>query len=312
MAENEPNPTAMAPKERSPSFPFIPLGVAVKRLEDFDKKFGRHPAPATKAGLAWDMKEKSSQAFQTLAALKAYEFVSYEGSGDKRTASLTDSARTYLRAQQDHIKTEVLKKAAVKPKQISKFWAIWSDDPPPDEIRLDQLILDNGYTDSAAKTFLKVYDDTIAFSGLSGSDKTNKISDEGGDEEAEPRVKVGDWVQWISQGALQFQTPRRVIDVIQDDKHGWYVSVEGYNGALPIGQIEIAEEPKFSPNRLQLAKALPFQATQNELNEPIEVLLSAGRIQINANVGLTGLKKLKAMLDKYEEILQIDNVAKEN
>ena len=68
-------------KDRSPSFPFIPLATAIERLEAFEKKFGRHPAPAGKVGLAWDMKEKSSQADQTLAALKSDMRTIFEASG---------------------------------------------------------------------------------------------------------------------------------------------------------------------------------------------------------------------------------------
>ena len=39
-------------RDRSPSYPFIPLKTAIERLEAFEKYFGRHPAPFKKAGLA--------------------------------------------------------------------------------------------------------------------------------------------------------------------------------------------------------------------------------------------------------------------
>lgn len=177
------------PKDRSPSFPFISLKAAVQRLTEFEKKFGRHPTPADKVGLAWGMKEKSSQAFQTLAALKAFGFVAYEGPVGKRSAVLTDLARTYLRAQQDHIKQEVLKKAALLPKEMAKYWARWSSDRPIDEVCLDDLILTNGYTESAAATFLKVYDTTIAFAGLRDSDKVKEVN---GSEETEVDLEAED------------------------------------------------------------------------------------------------------------------------
>ncbi len=105
-------------RERSPSFPFIALPEAIKRLEAFDQTFGRHPAPAIKSGLAWGMTDGSSQAGQILAALKAFGFLEYSGSAKDRTASLTDRARTYLRAQQQEIKDKVLREAALEPKQF--------------------------------------------------------------------------------------------------------------------------------------------------------------------------------------------------
>jgi hypothetical protein len=158
-------------KDRSPSFPFIPLGAAIQRLEQFEKKFGRHPAPAAKAGLAWDMKEKSSQADQTLAALKSFGLVKYDGMGTARHASLTEEGRNYLRAQQDTIKKEILKVCALRPKIIRTFWASWGTDRPPNEVALDQLILQNSFSEGGAKNFLRVYDETVTYAGLASSDK---------------------------------------------------------------------------------------------------------------------------------------------
>jgi hypothetical protein len=159
-----------APKERSPGFPFIPLETALRRLEEFEAYFGRHPGKADLAGLAWGMKGGSSKSGQTLAALKYFGFIDYSGSGQSRTASLTDFGRTYLRAQQDSIKQEVVREAALKPKVIKQFFQEWGADRPQDPICLDELVLGRKFTDAAAKLFLKVYDQTIAYAGLSDSD----------------------------------------------------------------------------------------------------------------------------------------------
>jgi hypothetical protein len=189
-----------ASKDRSPSFPFIPLKTAIERLVAFEEKFGRHPAPAAKVGLAWGMKEKSSQADQTLAALKSFGLVKYDGMGAARHAILTDEGRNYLRAQQDSVKKEILKVCALRPKIIRKFWAAWSADRPPDEVALDKLVLDHKFSDWGARNFLKVYDDTIAYAGLSPSDKISleeggSDGDSDGDETSEkpllpPETKV--------------------------------------------------------------------------------------------------------------------------
>lgn len=168
-------------KDRSPSFPFIPLKTAIERLESFEKTFGRHHAPAAKVGLAWGMKEKSSQADQTLAALKSFGLLKYEGMGDARHAALTDEGRNYLRANQDSKKKEILKICALRPKIIRKFWAIWGADRPLDAVALDKLIED-GFSDGGAHNFLKVYDETTAFAGLSESDKVDL---EAGDNDEE-------------------------------------------------------------------------------------------------------------------------------
>jgi hypothetical protein len=171
-------PDAKVAKDRSPSFPFIPLKTAVERLEAFEKYFGRHPAPAAKAGLAWGMKEKSSQADQTLAALRSFGLLKYEGMGSVRVAALTEEGRTYLRAQQESVKKQILKQSALRPKIIRKFWTTWGVDRPPDAVALDDLTLKNSFSDGGAPNFLKVYDDTIAFAGLSDSDKISPSAEE--------------------------------------------------------------------------------------------------------------------------------------
>lgn len=183
MADTQKVPEQKASKDRSPSFPFIPLATAIERLVAFEKKFGRHPAPANKAGLAWDMKEKSSQADQTLAALKSFGLVKYDGLGSARHAVLTDEGRNYLRAQQDSVKKEILKVCALRPLIMRKFWAAWGSDRPPDEVALDKLVLENSFSENGARNFLRVYDETVSYAGLSASDKVP--DDAGGDGDAE-------------------------------------------------------------------------------------------------------------------------------
>jgi hypothetical protein len=189
MADTTKTTAPKGSKDRSPSFPFIPLQTAIDRLEAFEKKFGRHPAPANKAGLAWSMKETSSQADQTLAALKSFGLIKYEGMGTARHAVITEDGRNYLRAQQDSVKKEILKVCALRPKIIRKFWAAWSADRPPDEVALDKLILDNGFSDGGARNFLKVYDNTTAFAGLSNSDKIDPSAE---DDSAEDDANTDD------------------------------------------------------------------------------------------------------------------------
>jgi hypothetical protein len=171
-----------SPRDRSPSFPFIPLRTAVERLDAFEKKFGRHPTPISKAGLAWGLKEKSSQADSILAALKSFGLLKYEGMGSTRHAAITDDGRNYLRAEQESVKQEILKACALRPKTIRKFWAKWSADRPADEVAIDKLVLENSFSEAGARNFLKVYDDTIAYAKLSDSDKATLVEGESEEE----------------------------------------------------------------------------------------------------------------------------------
>jgi hypothetical protein len=190
-----------SPRDRSPSYPCIPLGTAIERLVAFDAYFKRHTAPVDKAGLAWEMKERSSQAAQILAALRSFGLIDYQRNGEITEAAISEDGRTYLRAQQESIKQEVLKCAALRPKEIEKFWRVWDADRPPDPICLDELILKNSFSDRGAHAFLKVYDATIAYARLCDSDKVST------DLIAKSGMSDGDWNHSADNGELWPPSP---------------------------------------------------------------------------------------------------------
>lgn len=286
-------------KDRSPSFPFISLPDAIKRLQAFDQTFGRHPAPGVKVGLAWGMKDKSSQAYQILAALKAFGMVKYEGSGSSLKAMLTDDARTYLRAQQDSIKDDVVKRLALKPAQFQKFWNIWGADRPPDPVCLDQLVLQHAFTDSAANNFLRVYDTTIAFAGLSNSDTV--IGDDAGDDDPPLEFKVGDLVNWESSGQVQWKTPRKIVSIDEKDGHLFY-KVEGL-GEL-AGQIGWIPVEQAVQHKAPIAEGFAmFAPPPSDRREKVDEPVPEGTIEDKAS-----LDEGEVIL-RWPETLSADSVA---
>lgn len=56
------------------------------------------------------------------AALKYFGLVDYQGGGADRVAVMTEDARTFLRAQQESVKKDVLRRIALKPKAIAMKW----------------------------------------------------------------------------------------------------------------------------------------------------------------------------------------------
>ena len=183
-----------AQRDRSPAYPFISLRAAVERVTAFDAKFGRHAAPLAMAGLAWGYKGDGSQAAQTLSPLRYFGLLEYQGATDKRVAALTEDARNLLRAQQASTKAEILRVCALRPKAMQRYWAMWNADRPPDEVCLDQLVIKDCFTEAAAKTFLRVYDDTIEYAGLTKSDNidaSDVSQSDGGDDVTDvPEVGV--------------------------------------------------------------------------------------------------------------------------
>ena len=172
-------------RDRSPAFPQVPLGEAIERLIAFEKRFGRHPAPLDKAGAAWNLKQSGD----ILASLRYFGFLEYEGSTGARQVVITDEGRNLLRAQQDATKQEIIRRAALRPKEIAKFWPIWGSDRPPNDVCHDELVLRNEFSARGAPLFLASYDATIAFAGLTTPGKIEADSvatDDGDDEPASP------------------------------------------------------------------------------------------------------------------------------
>jgi hypothetical protein len=323
MAEttaNESGSAARRPKDRSPSFPFIPLQTATERLIAFEKHFGRHPTPADKAGVAWGMKAKSSQADQTLAALRSFGLVRYDGMGVDRQIVLTEEGRTYLRAQQESVKQQILKQCALRPKIIRKFWTTWGADRPIEAVALDELILKNGFSDAGADNFLRVYDATVAYAGLTNSDTVvfekddpRKDAEEEGRKPVgsstghqeklppPPSVRVGDYVQWSPGGVDQFKQPQKVVGIWGD---GLHVQVFGSMREVPMSEVAVVDPPVAPPTGVMQAIRIESASAGTIGDNEFNVLQRGGRLQITADVDLEGLQQLKEMLVDYESILK--------
>jgi hypothetical protein len=157
-------------RDRSPAYPIVPLEAALSRLVEFDMHFKRSAARPEKIGDAWNIKAKA-HADRTAAALRYFGLLEYQGTGKDRSVVVSEEGRKYLRAQQEEIKREIVKAAAIRPKQIFKFWEEWGTDRPADPACLDDLVLKNGFSEGGAREFLKVYDATIAYAELTESDK---------------------------------------------------------------------------------------------------------------------------------------------
>ena len=202
-----------------------------------------------------------------LAALKSYGFVAYEGSAKDRKAIFTDDARTYLRAQQEQIKREVIQRAALKPRLFRQFWEIWGADRVPDEVRLDELVLKHGFADSAAKTFLKVYDDTIAFAKLApnNGDILSAYEYDEAEMPSMPAFQVGDIVQVQIDNVLQLPKPARIRSVQEYNGEQW-VFLEGTRTGFPASQVIL----ELSNNQMvPQENSAPPMSTARDIGESV-------------------------------------------
>jgi hypothetical protein len=298
---NDPNVQVAAKRDRSPAYPTIPLKTAVERLASLDEYFKRHPAPVSKVGLAWGIKPGSSQASSAIAALKAYGLVDYEGAGSDLKAVVSADGRTYLRAQQESVKRDVLRRAALQPKAIAKYWQIWGADRPPDPVCLDELIIKAKFSDVGARSFLKVYDATMAFAGLSTSDKIDDKGKEVPNDLITQEVAIGDYIQWESGGAWVFDQPKRVRAIQPHEGEDW-VFVDGSTTGIPMSEVTVEQKGAS-------AKTAPFLAEEPRLASEREWLRgplskdAAYRIIVTGNMGAKEIGNLIKLLEAQKLVL---------
>ena len=153
-------------RDRSPAFPVLAIEAALGKLAEFDAHYKRTAARPEKVGEAWEIKTKA-YADRIAAALRYFGLLEYQGAGKERSITVSESGRKYLRAQQDELKREIVKTAALRPKQIAKHWNDWGADRPADAACLDAL-MEEGFSEGGARDFLKVYDATITYARTSG------------------------------------------------------------------------------------------------------------------------------------------------
>jgi hypothetical protein len=219
-------------RTRSPAYPFINLAAALKRAKEFYSKEQRNAASVKVAVKHWGYDQKSSGGKQTTAALLNYGLLKDEGIGDRRKVQLTqDALRVILDERPDFTEREqLIKKLALTPKIHKELWTKWGASMPSDgEIRHTLLVdWDPPFNDKAVDGFIKLYKDTIAFAKLGESDQGHievNVADS---------LKIGDFVQWESNGALQLAEALRIKSFTPDRK---FAMLEGSSTGVPIGEL---------------------------------------------------------------------------
>jgi hypothetical protein len=181
------------------------------------------------------------------------------------------------------------------------LWGIWKKEPPSDSIARSILKVELNFSDYAANEFLGVYRENITYVRDSASDKVLPENDDLGNVEDQSTqssptvIKVGDYVQWTSQGVDQFKAPQQVNRVEQG-----YAFVHGSSAGVPMAELAVVDPPKPPPITPKSASDA-YVGGDGQLN----VLLRGNRLEITADVGRGGLQRLKQILGKYEEILDL-------
>lgn len=304
---------------RSPAYPAITLQKAIERVAELHTTTLQHAAPATVLASAWSYGNKSSGLFATIAALKQFGLLIDEGSGPKRRFQLTDRAIRIVRDPDpgSEKRREALRQAALTPKIHKELWEKYDiaglsgsmDMALKGYLTVERS--DDGeppYSSAGADEVISEYKATFVFAGLAESGivslKEESEQDSGnlGGLTPSEAAKIGDFVQWTSDGVDQFKLPRKV-EWVSDD--GTHLRVHGSPTGIHMEEVTVTAPPappKVAGGPAALGgTASTGDATQSDIN----VYLTGNRLQITADVDEKGLITLKKVLGQYEEILKL-------
>lgn len=252
------------PRPRSPEFPYISLPEAIARVEQLITAYQRHPARIKNVAPLWDYKPSSSSFLRNVAALRSFGLVDETGSGDDRKIAVSDLGMRITSDKRPGAKEAAIKKAFDSCTILSDYRQQWGKRRPPDTECLSELTLDRGFGDDAARKFLSVYDESVAFS--------ESVQDGGSPEDEVPptpkelpELDVGMYVQWEQNGILQLEQPGKLVGFSADGK---YAFVEGATAGIPRAELIPADAPVVDssaalqkPARLGRAGAKMIEAT---------------------------------------------------
>lgn len=150
-------------RERSPQFPYVGLDQSIEFAHLLYSKAKRSLIRLEDAAIIWNYSPSSSSVLRVVAALTTFGLAEDISENGERRVRITDLAVKILEDDRDGAKESAKREAAAKAAIIVEVFASWGNERPDDAIAISALKFDFGFGDTAAKRFLKVYDNTVPF-----------------------------------------------------------------------------------------------------------------------------------------------------
>jgi hypothetical protein len=225
---------------RGPSYPFVDLEEAIAATQKIYNYAKRSWAPSdavVEHALKYSL--KSSGGIKTVAALKAYGLIEESENEKSRAIKITDRAyRILVDDQSSPERIQAIKDAALSPKWYQYCWQKWGDTRPP--AMRSVLLINHGFIPTTVDSFLKDYEKTLTFAGISGNERTTDGNTPDGSRAESHIFNIGDYVQWESQGVLRLPEAKRISTFFDDGK---FATVDGSKNPVPVAQLIPADPP---------------------------------------------------------------------
>lgn len=228
---------------RSPSYPGMSLENAVDAVGKIEKLYRSAPVDRGNAAKLIGYQSLSGPANKALAALASYGLVERAGKGQMR---VTGRAQAILHPKDEKERLEHLRAAAVEPRLFQEIQDHFQGIVPPAE-GVNTYLARQGFNDTAIKPATKAFLETMKFLEESGVIESHGLQSSCAPNYEQPEdeqdtkfggAKVGDLVQWESQGVLRLEKPTRVRIVSED---GQWVAVEGRETGIPMNEVIVEQ-----------------------------------------------------------------------
>ncbi len=157
-------------RARSPSFPYISLKEAIGRAEKMMEKHKNYETSPSVVANTWGFGAKSSTLAQTIATLLSFGLIESLGKGKERKVKITDLTRKIITDRRPGVKEAAIKESALKPKIMEEYARKWKTGRPIDDHCISELEMDRGFTPSAARRFLRIFDSSLRYAKIEADD----------------------------------------------------------------------------------------------------------------------------------------------
>jgi len=173
--ETEPIPPNVPKRQRhrSPSYPAFDLETTFGRAQQLYDLAGSHGVPVPTALETWGFSAKSSNGSLTIAALKRFDLANDEGKRGARSIVLTRLGQELVvySSQRDSANwRDGIRRAALSPDIHAALWTKYDGKLPPDSVIRPYLVIELGFSDSAAKELMREFRNTIEFANLTSAE----------------------------------------------------------------------------------------------------------------------------------------------
>ena len=299
---------------RSPSYPSMPLQDAVNAIARIEKVYRTTPVDRAEAAKLIGYSALSGPAAKALAALASYGLLERAGKGETR---VTDRAKMILYPGSEEERLENLRAAALEPPLFrdlrERFEAVINDGMLPESGVVRYLEKENFNPSAvrpAARAFLKTMeflashdlDSSHGGEPLDGEDVPGPSSEAG--SVTYGGARVGDLVQWESQGVLQFKEPKRVRYVT---KNGDWLAIEGSMTGIPMNEVIVersdpASAPPVIPpeeeDETRSSQSAEIEWMRNRVGRVTHV-----RVMVTGEMGTKEIGRLIRLLETQREVL---------